>query len=135
MKVTFRMMQKACNLKFAGTILFGLFIFICCIIYLAPPVQKDMKTNLEPQILTYRIEDAAADSCIARCIDKLQTVLFSAELETDSLCSSSVHELGVHQKVVSFSFYGKMNTGYYNGIADNLELMQVSKRKLPFYFW
>ena len=39
-----------------------------------------------------------------------------------NLCSERSERRGTHQKVVSFSFWGEMETGYWNGIVDNLGL-------------
>ena len=43
-------------------------------------------------------------------------------VKTGNLCSKISERRGSHQKVVSFSFWGEMETGYWNGIVDNLGL-------------
>ena len=37
-----------------------------------------------------------------------------------NLCSARSERRGAHQKVVSFSFWGEMKTGYWDGIVANL---------------
>ena len=46
----------------------------------------------------------------------------SNNVKTGNLCSERSERRGTHQKVVSFSFWGEMETGYWNGIVDNLGL-------------
>ena len=42
---------------------------------------------------------------------------------TGNLCSGRSERRGPHQQVVSFSFWGEADTGYWNGILDNLGLL------------
>ena len=42
-----------------------------------------------------------------------------------SLCSDAATKRGKNQKVVSFSFYGKVQSHYYTGIKSNLEKIEV----------
>ena len=44
---------------------------------------------------------------------------------TENLCSRRSMERGGSQKIVSFSFWGEMTSGYFRGIIDNLELMRT----------
>ena len=44
---------------------------------------------------------------------------------TSNLCSGRSKSRGVQQKIVSFSFWGELKTGYFRGILDNLELMRT----------
>ena len=37
---------------------------------------------------------------------------------------------GENQKIISFSFYGKLKSVYYNGIKENLNSIDVSYHKL-----
>ena len=41
------------------------------------------------------------------------------------LCSRRSQSRGRHQKVLSFSFWGNMDTGYWRGIVENLDLMEL----------
>ena len=49
----------------------------------------------------------------------------SSHNSSRNLCSIRSERRGAHQKVVSFSFWGEMKTAYWNGIVENLELMEV----------
>ena len=49
----------------------------------------------------------------------------SSHNSSRNLCSIRSEKRGAHQKVVSFSFWGEMKTAYWNGIVENLELMEV----------
>ena len=40
--------------------------------------------------------------------------------DSGNLCSSRSSARGLHQRVVSFSFWGEMKTGYWEGIVANL---------------
>ena len=67
-------------------------------------------------------------SCISTCLLHLENL--SLPLETgssQSLCGYTANRRGNHQKVVSCSFYGDMKHGYFQGITDNLDLMQERK--------
>ena len=67
-------------------------------------------------------------SCISRCLMDLD--LFPPAEDTgssQSLCGPKASSRGNHQKVVAFSFYGDMKHGYFQGITDNLDLMQERK--------
>ena len=45
--------------------------------------------------------------------------------ETGNLCSKRSSRRGLDQKVVSFSFWGEMQNGYFRGILDNLAMMET----------
>ena len=42
-----------------------------------------------------------------------------------STCGQSATDRGPGQKVISYSFYGKLKSAYFNGIFDNLALVQL----------
>ena len=46
--------------------------------------------------------------------------------ETGNLCSKRSSSRGLDQKVVSFSFWGEMQNGYFRGILDNLVMMETN---------
>ena len=48
----------------------------------------------------------------------------AARSEAQSLCSGRSEARGRGQRVVSFSFWGELETGYFRGIRDNLALME-----------
>ena len=45
------------------------------------------------------------------------------DVQTGNLCSERSERRGSHQKVVSFSFWGEMETKYWNGIVNNLGIL------------
>ena len=70
----------------------------------------------------YQVEN---NSCISTCLLHLENI--SLPLETgssQSLCGYTANSRGNHQKVVSCSFYGDMKLHYFQGIKDNLDLME-----------
>jgi len=72
-------------------------------------------------------ETARLDSCLSSCLMDLDLDYFNLVENTapsESLCGDTASKRGNHQKVVAFSFYGDMKHGYYQGITDNLDLMQ-----------
>ena len=49
----------------------------------------------------------------------LKSCLFSEKKER-SLCSQRATDRGKSQKIISYSFYGSLNSAYFNGILENL---------------
>ena len=67
------------------------------------------------------IEETSED-CLDSCLVELE--LGSSSQPGESLCGNTARRRGNHQKVVSFSFYGDMKHGYYQGITENLALLE-----------
>ena len=59
------------------------------------------------------------------CYCRKVTPLDDTPLQNRSTCSQYATDRGPGQKVISYSFYGKLESAYYNGIAENLALIQL----------
>ena len=46
-------------------------------------------------------------------------------LKERSLCSQRATDRGKGQKIISYSFYGSLNSAYFNGILENLAGVQL----------
>jgi hypothetical protein len=67
-------------------------------------------------------------SCISSCLLHLENLSLPQETgSAQSLCGHTASRRGNHQKVVACSFYGGMKHGYFQGITENLNLMQERK--------
>ena len=66
-----------------------------------------------------------SSTCLSTCLTTLSNMSTSAT----SLCSGQARTKEDKQKVVSFSFYGNLDTVYYRGIKDNLEGLKVDRMR------
>lgn len=68
----------------------------------------------------YQTVEETSEDCFDSCLVELG----SDSPPEESLCGKTARRRGNHQKVVSFSFYGDMKHGYYQGIKENLALLE-----------
>jgi len=67
------------------------------------------------------IEEDNYNSCLTICSE----MLLNPKPHKGNVCSQRSFARADKQKVVSFSFWGEMNTGYFQGIIGNLDLMDI----------
>lgn len=106
------------------------FLFVIIIIYLLIPrflihhfvewtvVDNKLTATMNASvgITASAVEPNCSCSRIAPIASKLKT-------EIKSACSIYSDQRGLHQKVVSYSFYGNKNSSYFKGIAINADLV------------
>ena len=68
----------------------------------------------------YQTVEETSEDCFDSCLVELG----SDSPPEESLCGKTARRRGNPQKVVSFSFYGDMKHGYYQGIKENLALLE-----------
>ena len=98
-----------------------LFIVFCTIgIGIKLGYGKKTKKNKPVEATQVTIKELDQD-----CYCRKVTPFAETPIQNRSTCSQYATDRGPGQKVISFSFYGKLKSAYFNGIAGNLALIPL----------
>ena len=109
--------KQICFLVISVYVLFILFCTIGIGIKLGYTAKK---TKTQAQATKETIKEFDQD-----CYCRKVTPLAETPVQNRSTCSQYATDRGPGQKVISYSFYGKLQSAYFNGIAENLALIQL----------
>ena len=85
-----------------------------------PQPQPQPQSQPRPQVMKETIKEFDQD-----CYCRKVTPFAETPIQNRSTCSQYATDRGPGQKVISFSFYGKLKSAYFNGIAGNLALIPL----------
>ena len=116
------------SFHFLSVSLFLIFLFIVFLnLFMSVNINIQV-SQLQPRILQIQRPTTSPrkdpNPCLSKCLQSL-TGNRTESGTTASQCSFSPIKRENHQKVAAFSFYGDMQSGYFDGIKDNLELMKA----------
>ena len=100
--------------------IYVLFILFCTIGIGIKLGYTTKKTKTQAQATKETIKEFDQD-----CYCRKVTPLAETPVQNRSTCSQYATDRGPGQKVISYSFYGKLQSAYFNGIAENLALIQL----------
>ena len=84
-----------------------------------PQPQPQPQSQPRPQVMKESIKEFDQD-----CYCRKVTPLAETPVQNRSTCSQYATDRGPGQTVISYSCYGKLQSAYFNGIAENLALIQ-----------